>query len=205
MEKMKKCKACGAGVAKNAKICPQCGAKLKRPILGTILVIFGVLLIVGAVGSGMSNDEPHKAGENTPPRQEETQGPTTFGIGEKVELNGVVVTLDGIKESEGSQFNKPSEGNVFLLCEFTIENNSEKDLSISSLMCFAAYVDDFSTNMSLTAMIEKDKEQLDGTIAAGKKMNGQIGYEVPADWNTFEIRFIPDFWSGSDIIFVHSK
>lgn len=53
------------------------------------------------------------------------------------------------------------------------------------------------------ALLEKgDKNQLDGTVAPGKKMNGVIGYEVPADWKELEINFTPDFWSNKDISFV---
>ena len=120
-------------------------------------------------------------------------------------FRSVIVTLNGVTETNGSQFNTPGEGNVFTLCEFTIENNSSKDLAISSLMCFTAYADGFSTNTSLTAMFESDKGQLDGTVAAGKKMNGVIGYEVPSGYKELEIRFTPDFWRGSDIIFVYTK
>ena len=59
---------------------------------------------------------------------------------------------------------------------------------------------------SLTALMEKgNKNQLDGTVAAGKKFNGVIGYEVPADWKELEVRFTPDFWSGKEIIFVANK
>ena len=53
------------------------------------------------------------------------------------------------------------------------------------------------------ALIEKgNKNQLDGAVAAGKKFNGVIGYEVPTDWKELEVRFTPDFWSGKDIVFI---
>ena len=52
---------------------------------------------------------------------------TTFGVGEQVSLNDIVVTMNGVTESSGSDFNKPSEGNTFILCEFTIENNRKKN------------------------------------------------------------------------------
>lgn len=214
MEKMIKCKTCGADIAKTAKVCPNCGAKQKKhAVLGVILVIFGVLLIVAAIG-GSGSDEPKKVGDPTPTQSQGAQSvetssaeleKTTFGVGEQVSLNDVIVTLNGVTESNGSQFNKPSAGNVFILCEFTIENNSERDLGISSIMCFEAYVDDYSTSMSLSATIDSDKNQLDGTVAAGKKMNGVIGYEAAADWSEIEIRFTPDFWSGKDITFIYSK
>lgn len=207
MGKLVKCKSCGAEIAKSAKVCPQCGAKRKSGALKVVLVVLGVLIVIGVIGSMWSDDEPKKIGEADPTAQAESKGPeqTIFYVGDKVELNDVIVTLNNVRESSGSTYNKPSDGNVFVLCEFTIENNSEKDLAISSMLCFSAYVDDFSTNMSLSALIEKSGEQLDGTVAAGKKMKGEIGYEVPADYETLEIRFTPDFWSGNDIIFSHSK
>ena len=43
---------------------------------------------------------------------------------------------------------------------------------------FEAYADDYELNYSVSALLEKnDQNQLDGTIAAGKKRNGVIGYE----------------------------
>lgn len=212
MAKIVKCKTCGAEIAKSAKVCPKCGAKQKKHIaLGVILVIFGILLVSAAIGGGSDDGEPKTVVDSTPAQSQDEDnnsaepGKTTFSVGEQVSLNDVVVTMNGVTESNGSQLNKPTDGNTFVLCEFTIENNSEKDLTVSSLMCFEAYVDDYSTSMSLTAMLESDKSQLDGTVAAGKKMNGTIGYEAPADWKEIEVRFTPDFWRGKDITFIHSK
>jgi hypothetical protein len=212
MAKIVKCKTCGAEIAKSAKVCPKCGAKQKKHIvLGVILVIFGILLISAAIGGGSDDGEPKKVVDSTPVQSQDENNnsaepeKTTFGVGEQVSLNDVVVTMNNVTESNGSQFNKPTDGNTFILCEFTIENNSEKDLAVSSLMCFETYVDDYSTSMSLSALLESDKNQLDGTVAAGKKMNGTIGYEAPADWKEIEVRFTPDFWRGKDITFIHSK
>lgn len=210
MGKMVKCKTCGEEIAKSAKVCPKCGAKQKKhTILGIILIIFGVLLIAAVIG-GNGDEGPKKVGDSNPSQSQDAksskeQEKTTFGVGEQVSLNDVIVTLTSVTESGGSQFNKPSEGNTFILCEFSIENNSKKDLAISSLMCFEAYVDNYSTSMSLSAIIESKKSQLDGTIASGKKMTGVIGYEASAGWSEIEIRFTPDFWSGKDITFVYSK
>ena len=139
--------------------------------------------------------------ETTTQQQEERQ--TTFGVGETAELNNVGVTLLGVTESDGSAYNKPTEGNTFVLCEFEIENNSTSDIGISSMLSFDCYCDDYAASISLTALAEKgSKQQLDGTIAGGKKMNGVIGYEVPKDWKELELRFTPSFWSRKDVVFV---
>ena len=91
---------------------------------------------------------------------------------------------------------------MFVLCTFTIQNNSSSEINISSLVCFDAYCDSYACNYSLSAQLESSANQLDGTIAPGKKMNGSIGYEVPADWSELEIHFAPDFWAQKNIVFV---
>ena len=45
---MKKCKTCGAAIAKNAKRCPSCGAKNKKPIYKRIW--FWIVVIAAVVG-----------------------------------------------------------------------------------------------------------------------------------------------------------
>lgn len=199
MSKLCKCKACGAEIAKSAKTCPQCGAKNKRkhPVLGVLLLLLGILLIAAALGD---SDSPEKVGASTATQPAATT-PERFEVGDVVSLRDIEVTFVSCEESTGSQFMKPEDGNVFLVCEFFIDNKSNKDIAVSSLMSFEAYVDNFTTNMSLTGTVAAEKTQLDGTIAAGKKMTGAIAYEVPAGWEELEIRFTPDFWSGKDIVF----
>ena len=128
-----------------------------------------------------------------------------FGVGEKVELNDINVTMVNVAESEGENYITPSEGKVFVVCEFEIENNSEKEINVSSMLSFEAYFDDYASTLSLTAVGSADKATLDGTVGAGKKMNGIIGYEADANWQKMEIQFTPDFWTGNEIVFVYSK
>ena len=138
-----------------------------------------------------------------------TKQPTQkgFGVGDKAELNNVAVTLVGVTESRGSQYNKPTDGNVFVLCEFEIENNSRSDISISSMMNFEAYCDDYACDYSVPAMMARgNKKQLDvPKVASGKRFNGVVGYEVPADWKELELKFTPNFFAGKKITFIAVK
>lgn len=204
--KLTVCKVCGAEISKDATSCPKCGAQ--NPIVkkagktaGIIILVAIVLIIIVAATSGA--DEPTKLGEITGDGTGQQEAESTFTVGDVVELKDIVVKFLSVKETDGSEYNSPTDGNVFLLCEFEIVNNSKKEVAVSSLLSFNAYCDDYSCSLSLSALLEKgDKNQLDGTIAAGKKMTGVIGYEVPADWKNFEVRFTPDFWSGKEIVFV---
>lgn len=126
----------------------------------------------------------------------------TFGLMETAEMNNVQVTMTNYKESYGSDWNSPEDGNVFVLVEFDIVNNSNSDLAVSSVMSFDAYADGYSTSLSLGALVENNDSQLDGTIAGGKRMRGWIGYEVPTNWNSLEIHFTVDVWSSNKFEFV---
>lgn len=113
-----------------------------------------------------------------------------------------------ITESAGGEYTTPDEGNEFLILEFEIANNSSKDISISSVMNFEAYCDDYSLTQDLVGLQAPEasgKNQLDGSVAAGKKMNGVIAYQVPTTFSKFEVSVAPDFWSSKDIQFVYSK
>lgn len=210
------CKNCGKEIDDKAVVCPGCGVptveqmpetkkkKKKHPILGGIILALGLLLIVGACSGG---NEPEKVGtSNTNGQTAQTQpAKKTFSVGDKVELNDIVVTLKSVNESKGTQMFTPQDGKVFVNCEFEIENNSAKDIAVSSILCFQCYVDDYSTPMSLSAIMAADKGQLDGQVAAGKKMTGVIGYEADKGWSEIEIRFTPDFWAGKDFVFTATK
>ena len=205
-EKMNKCKACGGEVAKSAKSCPHCGAKVKK--FPTVLIVILALIVVIAIASASGNDEPKLVDGTTPTQSQtaDTEGldeKTTFKVGETAELKDVQVKFVGVTETSGSTYNKPKDDHIYVLCEFEIVNNSDEELAISSMLSFKGYCDDYTCEYSLGALMEKgDKNQLDGSVAAGKKMKGVIGYEIPKDWKELEIQFTPDFLSGRDIIFV---
>lgn len=214
----KLCKHCKTEIPAGAKVCPNC--RKKQGGVGKWIAIVLVAIVIIGVAAGGGEDEKVSKVEPTrgetskqPEKQTEkvatTAAPETedssFGVGDTAEFKDIRVTLTNIAESNGGDYNKPSEGNVFVLAEFEIENNSEKELTISSIMSFDAYQDGYATSQSLTALLEKEGEQLDGTIAPGKKMKGSIGYEIPADYKELEINLQLDVWSSKKIVFVYSK
>ncbi|MDF2588587.1 MAG: Telomeric repeat-binding factor 2 [Anaerocolumna sp.] len=218
MSATKKCKHCKTEIDKKAKVCPHCLRK-QGGVLKFIIIAFVFIGVIGALAS--REDEPklvsntNNSGEqsttdtdnsttdkSTTDTETKEEEKTTFNLGETAQLKDFLVTFNGVTITEGGDFNKPSEGNVYALCEFTIENNSDSDIVVSSMISFEAYVDDFSISQSISGLLDKgDKNQLDGSVAAGKKMNGVIAYEVPKDWKELEISYTPDFW-GKEITFI---
>ncbi len=118
------------------------------------------------------------------------------------EIDGIKVNFIDYKESYGSEYNKPKSGNIFVLLEFEIENNSNEDIAVSSLLSFETYVDDYAADLSLSALMENENgKQLDGSIIPGKKMKGCLGYEVPENWNEIEVEFTYNVWENEKFIF----
>lgn len=205
--KLVNCKSCGAEIAKDAKSCPNCGAKNKKghPVVIGILIFLVLVIIVSAMGGEEEPKPVEKPGESQVGTSSGSNkdDKNVFSVGEYAELRGVKVSLVSVTKSMGSDFNTPTDGNVFVLCEFEIINDSEAEVSVSSMLSFDAYCDDYACSLSLSALLEKgNKNQLDGTVAPGKKINGVIGYEVPVDWENIEIHFTPNFWNGKDITFI---
>lgn len=214
MAKLVKCKTCGADIAKSAKTCPSCGAKQKKVSVALIIGIVVLALVVIGIAGGGGDDGPSQVGSVGSVSQSEPQSgvqsntsdeTSVFQVGDIVTLNDVNVTLLGVTESAGQQFLAPTGGNVFVLFEFDIDNQSDSEIAISSMLSFEAYFDDYAASISISAMSASGQNQLDGSVAAGKKMTGVVGYEAPADWSEAEIRFTPNFWNGQEIVFEYAK
>ncbi len=209
------CRHCKTEIPYGARVCPNCRKKQGGVMKWVIIAIVLICIIGAAAKGGNDSNEPLKVGDTsadatsgsieTQPDPKEDQKETVFRKGEIAELNGVQVTLLDYKESSGSEWNKPTEGNIFLMVEFEIANNTDKELSISSMMSFDAYADDYALNYSLSALVEKEGNQLDGTVAAGKKLKGWIGWEVPKDYKNVEIHFTDNVWSNNKFVFLIEK
>ncbi len=55
--KMKQCKTCNSQIASNAKTCPKCGAKNKKPIYMRAWFIILAVIIVGSIGANLGGDD----------------------------------------------------------------------------------------------------------------------------------------------------
>lgn len=181
--------------------------KKKKPLFKRWWFWLLVIVIIGAIGSsGGDKDTPKetsstKQHENKVETKKEEPKDEFYGIGEIAETKAIKATITDVEKSEGDQFNKPSDGNEFILININIENLSDNDIAISSVLSFNSYVDDESMNESISALMTKDKKSLDGTMAPGKKLSGTLGYEVPKGWKEIEIHFEPEVFRDNKIKF----
>ena len=211
---VKQCKHCKSEIPYDAKVCPVCRKKQGAPGCLIVVLVVVVLVVIAAFAGGGESSTPQKVESTSGPSQSASQAgeaqpqpeQTVFTVGDAVELNGVKTTLLSAEEYPGKQYMMPTDGNVFLVCQFEIENDSSAEITVSSMVSFNAYCDDYSVNLSVTGeMLEDSWKTLDGTVAPGKKINGVIAYEIPQDWQKMEISYTPSYWSGHDVQFEINK
>ena len=211
---VKQCKHCKSEIPYDAKVCPVCRKKQGAPGCLIVVLVVVVLVVIAAFAGGGESSTPQKVESTSGTSQSASQASqaqsqpeqTVFTVGDTVELNGVKTTLLSAEEYPGKQYMMPTDGNVFLVCQFEIENDSSAEINVSSMVSFNAYCDDYSVSLSITGeMLEDSWKTLDGTVAPGKKINGVIAYEIPQDWQKMEISYTPSFWSGHDVQFEINK
>lgn len=155
-----------------------------KKLLITLLALLLVFSFVGCTSANTDNNNNNN-----------TNTKTSFGLNETATFSKLKVTANEIQESMGSSFLRPDNGNVFVGVKFTVENISDEEQAISSLLLFEAYADDVKCNLSISAATAFSEGTLDGSIAAGKKLVGWYAIEVPASWKSIELEFKPDVLS----------
>ncbi len=156
-----------------------------------IVVIVAIVII-----SNSGKDDKEAAGDrSTGQSMEDEAAPTPkqeekiiTKAGDSITTKNFIVTVESFNKLPGDQFNKPDEGNEFWEIVMVIENKSDKEYSVSSIMMFEAYQDGYSVNESLSAQIaNKSTSTMDGGLAAGKKLRGALAYELPGTWEELEV------------------
>ena len=107
---------------------------MKKKIL--TLIILGVTSL-GLVGcTSVSTETPTKV-DNTA-TTDQSNAPQTFKIGDTIKLKNFNVTVNGVRSltQDSKGFIKASEGKEFFLVDCTVENISDKEQSLSSMLMF---------------------------------------------------------------------
>lgn len=168
--------------------------------------IFLVLIVIGLAGSGGSDDQPTKVGENgntevTQQADSGTSAPSTtdtvYKVGDQVKSGDFIFTVNEVKRDTGSDFIKPDDGNVYLIPNVTIENQSSKEANISTLL--QMYVKDGEGNKYTPAMTADATGKVDGELLAGEKVKGDVGFEVPADADELYLYYEASWLTGKTI------
>lgn len=199
------CKYCKTEIPYDAKVCPQCRKKQGGgcfPVLAGIIVLF---LIVGLFGGGddgaPSDSNPQNVGtvENNNSKDDKNDKvDNEFAVGEIVETSSLKISFLSSSEYEtDNEFMQPEDGFTYWRTEFEIENISDTDQAISSMMSWECYADDYSMEQSWVG-----DDVIDATLSPGKKVKGAMYFVVPVDAEEIIVEFETNFWSETKVVFV---
>jgi len=178
--------------------------------ISTLLLILSIACFSFlALGSGTEDDSPSKEpGESAATGETADSSPAsaaaqekTFALKETAVFASIKVTANQVKRSAGSEYMKPASGKVFVGVEFTIENVSTEDQSISSILLFEAYADDSKCEYSFSAGMAFTEGTLDGSLSPGKKMTGYYAVEVSTDAKKLELEVKSSWLNASKATF----
>lgn len=225
-----KCPKCGNEYEGN--FCPNCGAspdaqisnyqnmqnqavnepakkKSKKPIYKRwwfwVIIVIVIIIIIVNIGGGSKSPAKETNTDIITTITTVKDKEETFNLNDTAVFNSIKVTATELKESTGTEFFKPESGKKFIGVQFTIENTSDTDQNISSMLLFDAYVDGVKCDYSFNANCAFSDGKLDGTISAGKKMVGYYAVEVPKDWSELELQVKSDWLSDTKAAFVFNK
>jgi len=126
--------------------------------------------------------------------------PETFRVGDTVRMGQLTITVHGKRLLRGGQFLAPEAGNVWVVVEATIGNAGDEPVSISTLLMFTL-ADSHGYNYTPVVFGPKLKGELDAEIAPGRKIRGEVAFEVPGDAKGLELIFAPNILGFGQAIF----
>lgn len=153
--------------------------------LALFTVIIFAIFAIASVDDNSNQSQPGNAQEKI------------YSLNETAELPNIKITANEIKKSKGTEFFKPDEGKIFVGVKFTIENISDKDQTISTILLFDVYADDVKCDYSVSAAVTFSEGTLDGTVSPGKKLIGYYAVEVPENTSVLDFG-IKSSWLSSD-------
>ena len=169
---------------------------LNRNGLILLQLSIGILLFISGCGALDTHSQPNSPQSQM--KQTSTSLPATtqktYVVGETFKIGDLQYKLNSVRTSNGNAncVKSPKFGNTFLLLDLTIENQGSADAEVRSMIGFKLYDKDGRKQAFSMRAAQAVKCAMDGTITAGGKMRGELGYEVLKGVQTFKLAISPN-------------
>lgn len=134
----------------------------------------------------------------TPPPADQIAGlaPTHHKVGDQVDVDGIwLVTVNSVRTSAGSDYEKPASGNTYLVLNVTMKNQSQQVEDVSTWLQFS--LKDDSGQAYSEALTTFTKAAPGGSVEPGGLTRGEFAYEVPVSVHHFTLYFEPEIFGES--------
>lgn len=161
--------------------------EMKRILMMLWLAIMCICLI--SCGEPYNRDEEKKKIDNK-----------TYTIGDTVELQNQNFTVNRVRilEEDKDGYKKPEDGKEFLLVSCTIENTSDEDICISSMLLFKIF-DKEGVECKQEIFINSEGN-LDVTVLPGKKIKGEYVVQAPKGAKDLELQYRSNAIGGESVV-----
>jgi hypothetical protein len=173
---------------------------LKHYGLILLLLSIGMQLFISGCGAldtyfppNLSQSQIKQTSTLLPPTTQKT-----YVVGDTFKIGDLQYTLNSVRTSNGNANcdKSPKYGKTFLLLDLTIENQGSADAEVRSMIGFKLYDKDGRNQAFSMSAAQAVKCAMDGTITAGGKMTGELGYEVLKGDQTFKLVIFPNPFSS---------
>lgn len=179
---------------------------MKKALSLILILILMLLLFTGCDDVEPEKvDKPNQTPAETQQNRDENPAPKTeepkteiFKIGDSVKADNLIFTVNSVRTDEGGDFIKPDEGNIYYIIDVTVENTGDESEIVSSMIMFRLS-DSEGYNYSITFGPET-KGQLDGEVSPGRKIRGELVFEIPEDSTGLELEIDPTLGTGQIIV-----
>lgn len=162
---------------------------MNKLVTGAMVGILSVVLI----GCSGESSEPKKVdSENTEAsadkekadkesaEKNDLQKDKVFAIGDSVKKEGKIVTVTGVKRSQGTDMDTPDKGNEYVIVSVQIENQGEDNISFNPFNYSLKNAQGQISDQSLT-LIAQDTALNSGELAPEGSISGTMVFQAPAD------------------------
>ena len=160
-----------------------------------MVILLGVIVVV--LASCGETIVAEKSTDGTAQEQPDTT--QVFQVGDTVTMGTSKFTVNSVRLSLGQDFMGPEAGNVFIVADCTLENIGEEPLNSSSLMMYS--VQDSQGYKYDIGLNTEAKGSLDGEVAPGRILRGEISFEVPENATGLDLIFEPGIFDRGQAIF----
>lgn len=184
--------------------------RIVKPLLLSICIISAIGLLFTGCTVDETDDVPVKVSDEQSASSTTSKSASkaedakpkveTFKIGDTVSVHDYNIRVNSIRTDNGDSEGivTPNSGNEFLYVDCTVENKSAETQTVSSVMMFKVQDAD---GRSYDWDIGTNKGQLDGDVASGRKITGEIAVQVPKGKTGLQLVFDADI-TGDQQVYV---
>jgi hypothetical protein len=169
----------------------------------TVLCVCGFFTLGGAAILSMPTSVPliSRATPGAAPGQPTEAAPESYKVGEAIRLRDTVLTVTGVEFSQGTDFDTPDAGKVYILVHVHLENaGSQKEVSVNPLDFRVLDSNGVMVDNAFTSIPENPLDSVE--LAPGGKIDGTIPFEVPEGDQGLQLVYQPNWLIDRERVYI---